>query len=320
MKKKIKGFFKWLFIILAAILILMTSWNQILCAIERSQAKEKFSGNCVTVEGKNMEVNILGEENDTAIVFLPGLGGVSSLLEYKPFLTDLSENYKVIVLEPFGYGLSDGTNEDRTITNVVDELHAAVQELGVDEYYLMAHSWGGAYSLVWANKFTDEVLGFVGIDPSVPGQGEIKMGIMDLTVLQEASCVLNKITSFIGINRLNLITSGGVNFTDSCYTPEDSDLYSYLFLNRAFNSTIMDECFRISETYGIIDGMKFPDSVPVLNLVSTQNSQQFESWYPLHEETASNNPATRNTLIEGSHNLTNDNPEALLREINDWIE
>ena len=75
MKKKIKAFFKWLFIILAAVLILMTSWNQILCAIDRSKAKEKFKGDCVTVDGKQMQVTILGEENDTTIVFLPGLGG-----------------------------------------------------------------------------------------------------------------------------------------------------------------------------------------------------------------------------------------------------
>lgn len=320
MKKKIKGFFKWLFIILAAILILMTSWNQILCAIERSQAKEKFSGDYVTVNGKKMQVTILGEENDITIVFLPGLGGVSSAIDYKPFTTELAKDYKVIIPEPFGYGLSDDADTDRVIGNIVDELHTGVQQLGVEEYYLMAHSWGGAYSLLWANEYPDEVKGFIGIDPSVPGQENFKMGPFSLTTANEMTMTFYKIKSFIGVDRIESIASGDTPVGDDPYTQEELDLFEYLYLNRFVNSNILSEAHLMDKSFETIRGMSIPDSVPVLNLVATQTGEQMPGWIELHEAMQGNNPDTVIVMIEGPHNLTSANPDALISAIHDWID
>ena len=319
MKKKIKAFFKWLFIILAAVLILMTSWNQILCAIDRSKAKDKFNGTCVTVDGKQMQVTILGEENDIAIVFLPGLGGVSSAIDYEPFTKELAKDYKVIIPEPFGYGLSDDADTDRVISNIVEELHTGVQQLGVEEYYLMAHSWGGAYSLLWANEYPDEVQGFIGIDPSVPGQEEFKMGPFSLTTANKMTMTFYKIRSFIGVDRIESILSGDTPVEDDTYTQEELELFEYLYLNRFVNSNILGETFLMDKSFDTIRGMSFPDSVPVLNLVATQTSEQMPGWVELHEEMQGNNPDTVMVMIEGSHNLTSSNPDAVLTEIHNWI-
>ncbi|MCR5529437.1 MAG: alpha/beta hydrolase [Saccharofermentans sp.] len=320
MKKKIKAFFKWLFIVLAAVLILMTSWNQIMCAIDRSKAKDKFSADYVTVDGKKMQVTILGEENDTTIVFLPGLGGVYSEIEYKSFNAELAKDYKVVVLEPFGYGLSDDADTDRVIDNIVEELHAGVKALGIDEYYLMAHSWGGVYSLLWANEYPDEVKGFIGIDPSVPGQENLKMGPFKVQTVNKALTVFMKAGSFIGIDRIKSIISGDSDEVRYPYTQEEMELYDYLYLNRFMNSNILSETFLIDRSFEIISGMTFPDSVPVLNLVSSQNGEQMPGWIELHEAVQGNNPNTTMVIIEGSHGLTSDNPEALLEEIHNWIK
>ena len=42
---------------------------------------------------------------------------------------ELSPFYKVVVVEPFGYGLSDETEKERTTENIVNEIHEALQSL-----------------------------------------------------------------------------------------------------------------------------------------------------------------------------------------------
>lgn len=163
-----------------------------------------------------MQVTILGEENDTTIVFLPGLGGV--------------------------------------------------------------------YSLLGANEYPDEVKGFIEID------------------------------------RIKSIISGDRDEVRYPYTQEEMELYDYLYLNRFMNSNILSETFLIDRSFEIISGMSFPDSVPVLNLVSSQDGEQMPGWIELHEAVQGNNPNTTMVITEGSHDLTSDNHEALLEEIHNWIK
>jgi len=118
----------------------------------------------VDVDGRKMSVNIKGEEHNTTIVLLPGLGISSPVLIYKSLTDILANDYKVVTIEPFGYGVSDLTDEERTAENIVSEIHECLQKLGIDQFYFMGHSLGGIYSIIYDNTFEDEVLGFIGLD------------------------------------------------------------------------------------------------------------------------------------------------------------
>ncbi|WP_270408773.1 alpha/beta fold hydrolase [Microbacterium maritypicum] len=107
-------------------------------------------------------------EGSEDIVLLPGFGTASPVLDFEPLVPELAQDDRVIVVEPFGYGLSDGTDRARTTDNIVTETHAALQELGVDDYVLMGHSIAGIYGIQFANRYPDEVRAFMGIDSSVP--------------------------------------------------------------------------------------------------------------------------------------------------------
>ena len=69
-----------------------------------------------------MSYGIYGENNDETIVFLTGLGVPSPILTYRPLAETLSDKFKVIIVEPFGYGMSDNTESPRTIENITKEL------------------------------------------------------------------------------------------------------------------------------------------------------------------------------------------------------
>ncbi|MED3576139.1 alpha/beta hydrolase, partial [Cytobacillus praedii] len=134
------------------------------------QGKIESYGQSVQVDGKNMNVTIQGKGEET-VVLLPGFGTAAPALDFKLLVDELSPFYKVVVIEPFGYGLSDETEKERSTENIVSEIHEALLQLNIDRYTLMGHSIAGIYGLDYVNKYPNEVSAFVGIDSSVPTQG-----------------------------------------------------------------------------------------------------------------------------------------------------
>ncbi len=101
----------------------------------------------------------------------------------------LAQHFTVVTIEPLGYGLSDETGEERTIENIVKELHECRKKLGYSRYFLLGHSISGVYALYYANCYRDELEGFIGIDTSVPG---MEQSIPE--VMQKAEDMLPYIT------------------------------------------------------------------------------------------------------------------------------
>lgn len=46
-------------------------------------------------------------------------------------INELKKDYRVVTIEPFGYGLSSQTNRRRSIENIVDEIHQVAQKLKI---------------------------------------------------------------------------------------------------------------------------------------------------------------------------------------------
>jgi len=92
----------------------------IVCS-KMEQGKLETYGQSVTVDGKKMNVFIQGEGEET-VVLLPGYGTAAPALDFKILVDELSPFYKVVVIEPFGYGLSDLTEKERSTENIVSEI------------------------------------------------------------------------------------------------------------------------------------------------------------------------------------------------------
>lgn len=101
-------------------------------------------GQHVSVDGENMNVLIQGNVEET-VVLLPGFGTATPVLDFKLLIEELSPFYKVVVVEPFGYRLSDLTEKERSTENILSEIHEALQNLHIDRYILMGHSISGIY-------------------------------------------------------------------------------------------------------------------------------------------------------------------------------
>jgi len=281
-------------------------------------------GKKVSINGHSMNVEIFGEANSISIILLPGLAQPSPIIDFKPLAEALSEKYKVVVIEPFGYGLSDVIDEERTIENIISEIYMAIKNLGIEKYYLMAHSMSGLYCVHLANQHPEEILGFIGIDTTVPGFEEGNKVLLNVTQSDIISYALLGLKGFdtIGITSLierfnaELLMQIDKNYK---YSDEELEALKVIILKRAHNKTIYNEARAVKENLIKSRDMKFPETVPVLNLISSDNVKNILSWEKIHHDVISETTRSKVITLEGSHLLYHDNKEGILKEVKAWI-
>ena len=244
----------------------------------------------VSVDGKNMSYSIRGNGNQT-IVLLPGFGTSAPILDFTPLVNELAPDYRVVTIEPFGYGHSDGTDKDRTTANIVEEIHTAVQSLGIDEYILMGHSITGLYALDYTTKYRDEVTAFVGIDSSVPGQPN-----MDTTFPIEALRVGRQ----LGLAELLSRFVGG-EAADAYLDPAAKEELRLLTAKNNFSDTYLNEMDHLSTNFADALGTTFPADLPIL-LFAVRNSE-VQGWTELHEKQAASVDHGEVVILDGDHYL-----------------
>lgn len=231
-------------------------------------------GELVPVDGKQMNVVVSGTGEET-IVLLPGLGTAAPALDFQPLISELDDTYRVIAVEPFGTGLSDQTDVPRTAENIAGEVHEALQYLGVNRYVLMGHSIAGIYALEYSTTYASELIAFIGIDSSVPGQPG-----WDEPVPTEGLVELRN----LGILRVLAALSGD----PSDGMPVDDQVKEQMRLLTTKNSTsptLLDEMNRAPDNFASVSEITFPASLPVLLFV-VQDDAEVDGWMALHQQQA----------------------------------
>ena len=126
-------------------------------------------GELVEVNGHNMSVYTEGS-GDKTLVFMSGSGTCSPILDFKSLYSLLISEYKIVVVEKFGYGFSDVVDESRDIDTMLSETRMALKKADAEgPYVLCPHSMSGLEALYWAQKYPEEVEAIVGLDMAVPG-------------------------------------------------------------------------------------------------------------------------------------------------------
>ncbi len=256
-------------------------------------------GQLVPVDGKQMNVTIEGQGDET-VVLLPGFGTAAPALDFKLLMDELSPYYRVVAIEPFGYGLSDGTDSERTTANIVIEIHEALQELNIDRYILMGHSIAGIYALDYVNKYPEEVAGFAGIDSSVPEQGGM-----------DAEFPLNsfKFLKKSGLLRFVMKISGDP-YASSSFDDQTKQQMRILSYKNSNNDTTLNEMKHISANFKHARQLSFPKAFPVILFVQADNTE-VKDWLPLHEAQVRPLDHGRVVTLEGEHYLHHTQSKAI---------
>jgi len=279
-------------IVIVILLFVATVYSVNKISSHSEQKRMETYGQRVSVDGKQMNVSIQGKGEET-IVLLPGFGTASPALDFKPLISELSPYYKVVVVEPFGYGLSDQTERERSTANIVSEIHEALQSLHIDRYILMGHSISGIYSLDYVNKYSNEVSAFVGLDSSVPAISEQKIDSSDTQPI--------KWFRNLGFARLQLKLSADP-YDGLPYDEQIKEQLNILIRKNMYNTTQLNEAESMYSNFKAAEQLTFPVNLPVLFFVQ-KNHPAAENWIPEHEKLIENTMHSEVVLLEANHYL-----------------
>lgn len=240
-------------------IVLLTYINHM---IQLQKEAKQFTplGKLVQVDGHNMSVYTEGKGEQT-LVFMSGGGTCSPILDFKSLYSLLSDEYRIAVVEKFGYGFSDVVDKERHIVSILEDTRTALQEAEIEgPYILCPHSMSGIEALYWAQQYPEEVSAIIGLDMAVPGA--YKEYQINMPMLR-----LSQFAARIGITRLipNISESDAIKY--GTLSEEEKEIYRAVFYQRTATTTMMNEVNIVKENAKVVEITGVPQ-VPMLLFVS----------------------------------------------------
>ena len=125
-------------------------------------------GTLYDVGGHRLHLDCVGSGSPT-VVLENGLGGLSVL--WSRITAEASRTTRVCAYDRAGQGWSDDVSAPQDGVAVAADLHTLLQRAGeAGPYVLVGHSAGGAYAMVYAARYPNEVAGMVLLDSMSPYQ------------------------------------------------------------------------------------------------------------------------------------------------------
>lgn len=271
----------------------------------RSEAKKiEDYGQKLAVFDGTMNVAIDGEGPET-VVLLTGFGTASPRLDFTPLIDELTEHYKVVTIEPFGYGLSSQTGRERNLENMAEEIHEVVKQLKLEHFILMGHSISGLYSLEYVNQYPGEATAFVGIDSSVPKQPWPGYNSVPMDLLAKS-----------GIMRAFLKISGGEKPKDEAEAHRSEQMHM-ITMKVTGNETLAREATSLSNSFVEAQQLAFPKDLPVL--LFADEGSAVKDWTELHQEQVDSVTNGKLVLLEGSHYLHHTQSKRMAEEMEQFL-
>ncbi|RQO32961.1 alpha/beta hydrolase [Chryseobacterium sp. KBW03] len=180
-------------------------------------AKTQF----VNVKGNAIAYRVLGKEEGTPLILLPGLGG--SMDDWDPAVTDgLAKKYKVIIFDNQGVASSKGTTPN-TVQAMADDAVDFIKALHLEKVNIMGFSMGGfiAQRIVLTNPALINKVILTGTGP----QGAI--GLSNLPNIVAGTAGLSPEASFLKFGfteSAQSITEGKASFARIQLRTVDRDL------------------------------------------------------------------------------------------------
>lgn len=123
----------------------------------------------VEIKSHKMHIFVTGDESKPKLVLMSGSGTVAPVYDFKILYEKLVSNYRIIVIEKFGYGYSELYEGPCDIDSVIAFQREALEKAGEKgPYILMPHSMSGLEAIHWKQKYPDEVKAIIGLDMAVP--------------------------------------------------------------------------------------------------------------------------------------------------------
>ena len=302
-------------LVVFGIIILWVLANQILKKVDEKKISQK--GSYVTVKGKQMDVYSTGE-GDKTIVLMPGLGTTAPILDFEPLINRLAKDFHVVIAEPFGYGWSDLSDEDRSVQNIVEELRMALKESGESgPYILMPHSVSGIYASWYADKYPDEVSAIAGIDCALPKQVDYFGGE------NPSVPFIAKAVNPLGLQRIACYISPSMFISDNQsgeYSDDNLSQQKLISCKVGYNKTMIDEMNMVEKNTEETFDIKFDSELPLLFFTrETKNAEDNKTREDFYKQYITNTDRQKVIVLDTGHYMHWTKAEEIAEETKDFF-
>ena len=270
-------------------------------------------GCMVDVDGHKMHVYPVGE-GDKTLVLMAASGTVCPSLDFKNLYSGLGDDYRIVVVEKFGYGYSDTVNRPRDVASILSDTRAALSGAGINgPFILCPHSYSGLEALYWAQTYPDEVEAIIGLDMVFPETyNHTKGGILVKPYYLAQHGLIN-----LGIGRF---------FSDDFFLPEggflsgkEEKIYIALVNRIANNIDVAKEASGAKESAKLVASGDKPD-IPMLLFLS---EKKLDGSRELWKETAYNYAEGLNFVsfveLDCGHYIFHFESERIVKEIKAYL-
>lgn len=302
--------------ILLGLLILIAVFLIVMVIVDRSKLKkeakllETYQTNFVETDGHRLNVHIEGEGTHT-LVFLPGFGTSSPVFDFKRLYDKLKDDYKIVIVEKFGYGFSDTVESERSFDTILRQDREALKKAGVEAPYILCpHSMSGLEALLWAQKFPDEVEAFIGLDPALPDdytEFDAKADYRSMMFLH----ILVK----LGVGRLFPVELD--DYSD-ILSNEEMEIFRALIYKNMMNICLVNEGVGIHDACAEISGMPKPE-MPMLLFYGDGTQTGGQSWIDTKLNFAKGCDNIETVSLDCRHDVQNYKPDEINSRMREFL-
>lgn len=203
----------------------------------------KESGQLIPVDGGQMNIFTTGAGKET-IIFLSGGLTSSPILDFKNLYSYLQEEFKIVVIEKFGYGFSSDSYISREVSIMVEETRQVLQRKNIQPPYILApHSMSGIEALWWIKQYPHEIKALIGLDmANHEAYNNLKINLFGFK--------LNRLLIKTKIVKLfpSLIDSDAIRF--GRLSAEEKETFRELFYRNFVSTAVLNEVRMVKQNAG----------------------------------------------------------------------
>ena len=269
-------------------------------------SKIKHNGQFITINNNKIHVYIAGKDNAPSIIFMAGHCTVSPVYDFKVLYEKLLNNFRVIVIEKYGYGYSDICDSPCDIDTLVYIQRQALEELKIEGPFILApHSMSGIEAIRWKQKFPDEVAAIIGIDMATP---------LSFSVWKEED--IQKTVRLMNILRRLRLASLLASVSNLSLTEEEIKQHKLLKKRNVFNKCCVNEAREVLNNARVVgDGGNI--QCPML-LFSSNGKDQEVDWV-LNQQKFAENIGAKLISYDCEHYIHHFKSDDMCKEIIEFI-
>ena len=292
--------------------------------------KEKYIS-YTDVYGKKMAAYIVGEGKDT-LVFMRGNNDPCPSLSMRLLADELSDNYKVVVLDYLGTGFSDKPDTERTSKNIVKEIHEGLKGFGIEDKYILVPQYiSGVYAQEYVKQYKDEIKGIIAIETEILPERRAVLNYVGVSQIEyhkhqkldsTLKFILGRLANIKGIDDL------AWKVVDAHYTkgiPEDELVVARnMFFKNIYNSTFVNENKNELENINTSLSAQYPRNIYVYDVIDYQDSLEVarmgKKLEELHAEICFNRAKHKSKTVNDLYKATFYAPGIMEKVIEEAVE